>query len=139
MGFFSAFYHNQTDGTGIHSSGGLPARRRLGDVRHRPPVEINLQADTGWAPFEVNRAIIQKGLQQQVVYYWFEQRGQRITNDFMAKLVTVWDSLRTGRSDGALVRFTTPVMPGESVDQADARIQRLMAETLPMLPKFLPE
>jgi hypothetical protein len=38
------------------------------------------------ARFEVNRAVIQKGLSEQLVYYWFEQRGKRITNDFIAKL-----------------------------------------------------
>ena len=138
VGFFSAFYHKQTEGSGIHSPevclpvGGW----EMFDIT---PRTIDLSAETGWAPFEVNRAIIQKGLQQQVVYYWFEQRGQRITNDFVAKLVTIWDSLRTGRSDGALVRYTTPVMPGETVADADARLQRLMAASLPILPKFLPE
>ena len=137
VGFFSAFYHNQTDGTGIHSPevclpvGGW----EMFDIA---PVEINLQADTGWAPFEVNRAIIQKGLQKQVVYYWFEQRGKRITNDFAAKLITVWDSFAMNRSDGALVRYTTPVMPGETVADADRRIRRFMALSLPSLPKFLP-
>ena len=55
-----------------------------------------------------------------------------------SKLVTVWDSLTTGRSDGALVRFTTPVMSGETMAAADKRILRLMAETLPTLPRFLP-
>ena len=106
------------------------------DIRE---VEIDLTAETGWAPFKSNRAIIQKGLNQQVVYYWFEQRGKRMTNDFNVKLVTIWDSLRTGRSDGALVRFTSPVAPGETIEEADARIRRLMASTLSELPRFLPE
>lgn len=138
VGFFSAFYHKQTEGSGIHSPevclpvGGW----EMFDIR---PVTIDLQAQTGWAAFEANRAIIQKGLQQQLVYYWFEQRGKRLTNDFNVKIVTVLDSLRTGRSDGALVRFTTPVTDGETVEAADARIRRLMAVTLPELPRFLPE
>jgi hypothetical protein len=34
---------------------------------------------------QVNRAVIQKGLSNQLVYYWFEQRGRRMTNDFAAK------------------------------------------------------
>ena len=138
VGFFSAFYHKQTEGSGIHSPevclpvGGW----EMFDISQ---ITIDLEAETGWAPFQTNRAIIQKGLQQQVVYYWFEQRGKRLTNDFNVKIVTVIDSLKTGRSDGALVRFTTPVAPGETLETADARIQRLIMETLPQLPRFLPE
>jgi exosortase D (VPLPA-CTERM-specific) len=137
VGFFSAFYHKQTEGSGIHSPevclpvGGW----EMFDIK---TITVDLEADTGWAPFETNRAIIQKGLSQQLVYYWFEQRGKRMTNDFNVKMVTVMDSLRTGRSDGALVRFTTPVAKGETLEQADARIKRLMMETLPQLPRFLP-
>lgn len=140
VGFFSAFYHKQTEGSGIHSPevclpvGGW-------EMHGLKPVMVDLEDQTGWAPFEVNRAVIQKegGLEKQVVYYWFEQRGKRLTNDFVAKLVTIWDSLTMGRSDGALVRFTTPVAPGENEAAAEARLQALMIEILPELPTFLPE
>jgi len=98
VGFFSAFYHKQTEGSGIHSPevclpvGGW----EMFDVKQ---VDVDLEAATGWAPFQSNRAIIQKGLSQQLVYYWFEQRGERMTNDFMVKLVAVTNSLTTGRSE----------------------------------------
>ena len=48
---------------------------------------------TGYGTFHVNRAVIQKGLSEQLVYYWFEQRGKRMTNDFNAKMSVVYDSL----------------------------------------------
>jgi hypothetical protein len=82
--------------------------------------------------------MIQNGQSQQLVYYWFEQRGQRFTNDFIAKLWVVWDSLIHDRTDGALVRFVTPIEPGEPPAAADARIQALMTEILPRLPQFIP-
>lgn len=138
VSFFSAYYHKQTEGSGIHSPevclpvGGW----EMFDLRE---VTLDLSADTGWAPFQTNRAIIQKGLSQQLVYYWFEQRGTRMTNDMAVKFATIRDSFTRGRSDGALVRFTSPVAPGESIEAADARIQRLMVEVLPGLPKYLPE
>ncbi len=137
VGFFSAFYHKQTEGSGIHSPeiclpvGGW----EMFDLK---PFSVNLEAQTDWAPFEVNRAIIQKGLSQQLVYYWFEQRGRRMTNDFLAKIVTIYDSLMIGRQDGGIVRFTTPILPGETPEAADARIQRLMVEVLPSLPSYVP-
>ena len=138
VGFFAAYYHKQTEGSGIHSPevclpvGGW----EMFDIRE---VSVDMQAQTGWAPFQSNRAIIQKGLSQQLVYYWFEQRGKRMTNDFHVKLSSIADSLTMGRSDGALVRFTTAVAQGESIEDADARIRRLMAEPLPQLPRFLPQ
>jgi EpsI family protein len=94
---------------------------------------------TVYGSFEVNRAVIQKELSQQLVYYWFEQRGRRMTNDFAAKMTVLYDSLTRGRTDGALVRFVTPIGEDETEAEADARLQRLMAEVLPRLPRFVPE
>jgi len=137
VGFFSAFYHKQTEGSGIHSpevclpTGGW-------EMFDLADFEVDLQEETGWAPFEVNRAIIQKGLNQQLVYYWFEQRGKRMTNDFATKLITIRDSLIMGRQDGAIVRFTTSILTNETPEAADARIQRLMIEVLPKLPTYIP-
>ncbi|MEO1548850.1 MAG: VPLPA-CTERM-specific exosortase XrtD [Pseudomonadota bacterium] len=137
VGFFSAYYHKLTEGGGIHSPevclpvGGW----EMFDLRAVP---LDLQAETGVPAFEVNRAIIQKGLERQIVYYWFELNGTRLTNDFHVKLVNIWQSLTIDRTSGALVRYTTPVMPGETIEQADARVRDLMIETFPTLPRFLP-
>ena len=87
----------------------------------------------------MNRAVIQKGLSKQLVYYWFEQRGKRMTNDYVVKVSVVWDSLTMGRSDGALVRFVTPIEVGETEAAAEARMQRFMAVLLGQLPRFVPE
>ena len=94
---------------------------------------------TPYGTFNVNRAVIQNGMVKQLVYYWFEQRGQRMTNDYLVKASVVWDSLTRGRADGALVRFVTPISGGETEADADARMQRLMKLALVPLPRFLPE
>jgi exosortase D (VPLPA-CTERM-specific) len=134
--FLAAFYESQTEGSGIHSPEVcLPAGGW--EIFSLDPHAVSFP-DTEFGTFEVNRAIIQNGRQQQVVYYWFEQRGQRFTNDFVAKLAVVWDSLVHGRTDGALVRFISPIMPGEEEGAADARILALMGEVLPRLPRFVP-
>lgn len=137
VNFFSAWYVKQTEGSGIHSPevclpvGGW-------EVYSLSPSGVSFP-DTVYGTFQVNRAVIQKGTSQQLVYYWFEQRGQRMTNDYAAKISVIWDSLTRGRSDGALVRFVTPVNPGEAEADADARMQRFMAKVLPQLPRFIPE
>ena len=136
INLFSAYYLNQTDGEGIHSPevclpvGGW-------EIFSIDPYEVDM-GDTPYGRFEVNRAVIQKGEAKQLVYYWFEQRGKRMTNDFAAKLSVIWDGVTRGRTDGALVRFTTPIDPREDVAAADARLQAMMRETLPRLPRYVP-
>jgi hypothetical protein len=62
-----------------------------------------------------------------------------MTNDFKAKISVVHDSLMIDRTDGAMVRDTTPIRDDEPEGAADARIQRLMRESLTKLPRFVPE
>ena len=93
----------------------------------------------GWdSPFLVNRAIIQKGPTRMMVYYWFDQKGRKIAWDFSAKFWLMVDGITTGRTDGALVRLTTAVVPGETDAQADARLMEVLREVVGPLPQFLP-
>ena len=96
---------------------------------------------TVYGDFTANRAVIQKGLSKQLVYYWFEQRGKRMTNDYLVKASVVYDSLTMGRADGAMVRFVTAIDQGETPrpKRPPTRLQRLMAQLLPKLPRFVPE
>ncbi|WP_083445383.1 VPLPA-CTERM-specific exosortase XrtD [Ruegeria sp. 6PALISEP08] len=136
VNMFVAFYNKQTDGDGIHSPevclpvGGW-------EIFSLEPYEIN-PGNTPYGSFTVNRAVIQKELSKQLVYYWFEQRGKRIVNDFRAKLSVIQDGFTMGRTDGALVRFVTPILPGETEADADARLQRFMEPSLTRLPQFVP-
>ena len=57
----------------------------------------------------VNRALIELGNQRQLVYYWFQQRGRVITNEYQVKWYLFWDALTRNRTDGALVRLIVPV------------------------------
>ena len=136
VNMFVAFYTSQTDGQGIHSPevclpvGGW-------EIFSLIPHTVDFTA-AGYGTFEVNRAVIQKGLSKQLVYYWFEQRGQRMINDFRAKLSVVYDGLTMGRSDGALVRYVTPIGPGETESDAEARMMAFIGQSLPPLPRFVP-
>lgn len=137
VNFFAAFYFKQTEGQAIHSPevclpvGGW-------EVSAIRPHQVSLPG-TPYGTFTLNRAVIQKGLSKQLVFYWFEQRGTRMTNDFAVKASVLRDSLTRGRSDGALVRFVTPIGERETEAEAEARMLRFMTELLPRLPRFIPE
>lgn len=134
---FVAYYDNQTDGDGIHSPevclpvGGW-------EVFSLEPYEVDM-SDTVYGTFNVNRAVIEKGLSRQLVYYFFEQRGKRMTNDIKAKASVIYDSFTIGRTDGAMVRFVTPINADETEAEADARLQEMMRKSLTRLPEFVPD
>ena len=137
INLFIAYYDEQTGGSGIHSPEVcLPAGGWEIASFETHPLDM---ADTAFGNFSVNRAVIRKGMEEQLVYYWFEQRGRRITNDFLAKATVVYDSLTIDRTDGAIVRFITPIDPAEPEGAADARLQEFMRQTIPTLHRFIPE
>ena len=133
--FFSAWYADQSQG-GVHS----PEICLPGGGWEIAWLErSDLTAEMGWdTPFLINRAIIQKGETRMMVYYWFDQKGRKIAWDMAAKYWLMVDGIRTGRTDGALVRLTTPILKGESDAAAEARLKDLLKASVPVLPRFIP-
>lgn len=132
---FIAFYNNQTAGKGIHSPDVcIPAGGW--EVSAWETTDVTLPSGPTIA---VNRAVIQRGLSRQLVYFWFEQRGRRMTGTFQAKGWTFWDSLTRNRTDGGLVRLITPIMTDESSADAQVRLEQMMDKVVQRLPRFIPE
>lgn len=135
VGFFSAWYEDQSKG-GVHSPEiCLPGSGWEIAWLQRVDISAQLGLDT---PFRINRAIIQNGEARMMVYYWFDQKGRKIAWDFAAKMYLLVDGVTTGRKDGALVRLTTMILPEESDADAAARLDRMMTELLPVLPRYIP-
>ena len=138
--FFVAWYRDQQSG-GIHSPEiCLPAGGwEMSEIKEVDiPLEIVVDGVPRVINVPVNRAIIQKGLARQLVYYWFDQGGKRITSDYAAKIWLLWSSFQYGRTDGALLRLVTRVGDGAEAEAiADERLQSLMASVFPVLPQFL--
>ena len=85
-----------------------------------------------------NRALIERGEQRQVVYYWFKQRGRQVTGDWLVKWYIIRDSILTGRTDGALVRLVGRVGPGETTEDVDQRLAGFIRTVDPIVPAFVP-
>jgi EpsI family protein len=88
--------------------------------------------------FTFNRAEIQKGLARMLVYYWYDQQGERTASAYYAKLRLTEARLFTGRSDGALVRLVTPIESTESIPASEERLQSAMNAVIGPLPRFIP-
>lgn len=136
VNFFVAWYDTQEAGRTTHSPRTcLPAGGwQMLDLKQVavPGVAVN------GAPLRVNRVEIVLGGNKQLVYYWFQQRGRVITNEYAAKWFLFWDSLTRSRTDGALVRLVTPITAGETADKGDARLALFAAEAVPRLDRFIP-
>lgn len=136
VGLFIAWYNDQSQG-GVHSPEVcLPGAGWEIAWLERTDIAQAMGSDR---PFAVNRAIIQKGEMRMMVYYWFQQKDRRIAWDFAAKFWLMVDGVRTGRTDGALVRLTTPILRGETDAAAEARLQTVLRGVIPSLPRFIPE
>jgi len=134
---YVAYYASQRTGEAAHSPRScLPGSgwRILDFTQHELP---GLRA--GGAALRVNRVIVQHGADRQLVYYWFQERGRDITNEYLVKWYLLEDALLRNRTDGALVRLVTPLLEDEPAPAADARLAQFAARALPALRAYLPD
>jgi len=89
-------------------------------------------------PAAVNRLVIARGDHRQLVYYWYQERGRVTADDWKKIIFQSWDRFRESRTDGALVRLTTPIFKGQE-ESADANVREIASLVLPLLPAYVPE
>ncbi len=124
--------------------------QRAGSTWHSPQ---NCLPGAGWAPVEsgrlelragdagmatVNRYIIAKGLDRQLVLYWYQAHGRVVASEYWAKFHLVADAVRLNRSDGSLVRVITPISAGENLQTAEQRATAFAQTILDKLDPYIP-
>jgi len=124
--------------------------QRAGDTIHSPqhclpgagwaPIENKRTMLTmpGHEPFPANRYLIAKEDSRQLVLYWFWAHDRGVASEYWAKFYLVADAIKMNRSDGALVRITTPMYPGETADAAQQRILPFASDVMPLLNSYIP-
>jgi EpsI family protein len=126
------------------------SQRRGGAQIHSPK---NCLPGNGWEPIEasrlsvplpapyptieVNRYLIQKDRDMQIVLYWYQTQGHAIASEIDAKLVMLRGAIVSRRTDGALVRLSSPVAGG--VSETTERLTRLIQALYPLLGEYLPD
>lgn len=135
VNFYAAYYESQNKGSASHSPGTcIPAGGwTISDLtQHAVKVVVNGSA------LMVNRAIIKKGDYRQLVYYWFQERDRNLTDETMVRWYIFWDALTRNRTDGALVRLTTSISPGEELASADKRLTDFLTTVSVPLASYIP-
>src|SRR4029077_16516881 len=131
--------------------------QRQGDTMHSP---LNCLPGAGWTPvqndrlalrvptgsgtmggqaerpIEINRYVIEKGLDRQVVLYWYQSHGRVVASEYWGKIYMVLDAIRSNRTDGALIRIPAPIVSSEA--DAEQRAIGFAQELFPFLGRYLP-
>ena len=134
---------------------GYWSSQRQGDTMHSPQ---NCLPAAGWAPVKqslltipdprnpaqamtVNRYLIQKGANRQLVLYWYQGRGRIIGSEYWSKIYLVLDAARLNRTDAAIVRVVVPVPGQTDKDEAIAEQDAIafVNAFMPELGRFLPD
>ncbi len=137
---YVGYYESQRQGDTIHSpmnclpgAGWEPAETG----RLKLSVRENLQTSNVRA-IEINRVIIQKGFERQLVLYWYQGHGRVIASEYSGKIFMVLDAIRTNRTDAALVRVVAPVAAGQSEEVAEQTAVQFVQTLFPRLADYLP-
>lgn len=136
VNLYVAFYQSQRNGLSVHS----PRRCIPGggwSITSFERYQLSTGARHGSWP--VNRVLIEHGNQKALVYYWFRERGRRVTNEYVVRWYLFWDSLVHNRTDGALVRLVVPVPEGTSLSRLDARLAEFAAAAEEPLSRAVPD
>lgn len=137
VNLYVAYYDSQRKGQSVHSpSTCIPGGGwQIHGISQTLIPDVKLMGKL----LKVNRVKIQYDEHKQLVYYWFQQRGRVITNEYLLKWYLFWDSLIRNRSDGSLVRLTTALHPGEDWQSADRRLVAFARVVTPRLTPFIPD
>jgi exosortase D (VPLPA-CTERM-specific) len=137
VNLYAAYYRSQRKGQSAHSPQScLPGGGWEISSLNRVDLPANSRIVRS---LHMNRALIQKDRQKQIVLYWFKQRERNLTNEYLVKLFLFWDGLSRGRTDGALVRIVSLVGPGETEDIVDQRLLRFVSTIEPELNRYVPD
>jgi EpsI family protein len=154
-----AYFTPERAGVGVYV--GYYGTQRQGDTMHSPqnclpgagwePVSNTLMSlnvrDTAASPerrIEVNRYLIRKGLDRQLVLYWYQSHGRVVASEYWSKFFLIRDAVRLNRTDGALVRVIAPIAGTTGADLAEGEraaerlVVRFVQELFPALNGYLP-
>lgn len=135
VSLFIGYFPSQRTGQTIHSPKNcLPGAGWVFESSST----VNLTDAVGKS-HRVGEYIISNGDARQFVLYWYQAHGRSVASEYMAKIYMVADAIRLNRTDGALVRVITPMVPGEDTAAARERAEAFTRQLAPLLPRFIPD
>ena len=87
---------------------------------------------------EIKKVIVQKGGEQQVVLYWFQNRGRIIASEYWEKIYLVMDAVFKQRRDGSFIRIIGQVPKGGDKNQFTQEMLEFANKTVELAAQFIP-
>ena len=134
VNLYIAYFPTQRAGDTIHSPKNcLPGAGWLPIENERLSLSL-----PGHVPFPINRYVIAKGDSRLLVLYWYWAHDRGVASEYWAKYYLIADSVRLNRSDGALVRVMTGMIPGETSLEAQQRVMPFTGRVVSLLDDYIP-
>jgi EpsI family protein len=141
VGLYVGFHDSQRQGDTIHSPlNCLPGAGWQPVSKGRVVVRVGTAA-AGQRVIEINRYAIQRGLDRQLVLYWYQSHGRVVASEYWGKIYTVLDAVRLNRTDAAMVRVITsiPEATPQAEQAAEARATAFVEAIYPLLGPHVPQ
>jgi EpsI family protein len=133
VNLYIAYYDSQRKGQSAHSPRScLPGGGW--DFETLAPRRL----DTPAGALTVNRGIIRHGAERELVYYWFQQRGRVVTNEYLVKWYILCDAITRNRSDGAMVRVLAPLPLSGNEAQVERDLTQFAGALSGQLSRYVP-
>lgn len=144
--YLNRTYKRDDDEEPVQLYVGYYASQRTDESIHSPQ---NCLPGSGWQPLStdyiavrvsdgrlllVNKYLVQKGLDRQIVLYWYQSHGRVVASEYRAKIDLVIDAIHLNRTDAALVRINTPLTK-DGQNRATKFVADIWADLDQRLPK----
>jgi EpsI family protein len=132
---FIAYYRTQRSGEAMHSP-----RNCLPGSGWEPLSVSLIRTDMGRGRMEqLNRYLVEKDGHRLLVVYWYQEHNRVIADEYRGKFYLMWDSIRRGSRDGALVRVSVPLTQGMDENEAAKTIRQFIHSATPEITRVLPD
>jgi EpsI family protein len=137
VGFYMGYYGSQRQGDTIHSPlNCLPGAgwEAVSDGR-----KTIVNADGAGRDITVNRYVVRKGLDRQLVLYWYQSHGRVVASEYWSRAYLIHDAIRLNRTDGSMVRVIAPIAQHDDDGAAAEQLaESFVRVVFPLLPEYLP-
>ena len=122
---------------------GQPESGRIHSPKHCMPgsgwFEMSSNRTTlelGGEKVKLVRAVYAMGEQRELIYYWFDMRGQTMSDEYSLKLAEITGSMFHSRRDQSFIRIS--VQTRDNIEAAQKRIEDFLRDFYPLIREYLP-
>jgi len=99
--------------------------------------EEKMTVQSGLKEIALVKAVYQKGAYKEIFFYWFDVKGQSLSNEFALKFAKIKNSVFYRRRDAAFIRVSVDVESDEEMSFLVG--EKFIKDFYPVILEFLPD